>query len=203
MASSTRALEGGFENPVMDSQVVFRAIMEAMSMPGTIVSCSAVVQPPPPLQPALGAVVCALCDHDTAVWLDPFLKDGAAVEGWLAFQTGAPVVEEPEDCTFALVGDPTSMPSLDRFAQGSQEYPDRSSTLVLQVPTLTGGQQLSLAGPGIAEKASIAPRGLPGNFLEQWASNRARFPRGVDVVLAAGDTVACLPRTVRITLAEN
>ena len=203
MSTQARLLEGGFADPVIASQAMFRAIMDAMAKPGTIVSPDAGVEPPPPLQPAVAAAVCTLCDHDTPIWLDPFLSDSPVVRGWLAFQTGAPATESPEECAFAIVGDPSSMPSFDWFAQGSQEYPDRSTTLILQVPTLTGGQRLSLEGPGIAGRAEIAPRGLAGNFLEQWSDNGARFPRGVDLILATGDTIACLPRTVRISLAED
>jgi len=40
--------------------------------------------------------------------------------------------------------------------------------------------------------------GLPPGFLAEWEANRALFPRGVDVILCAGDHLAALPRTVRI-----
>ena len=203
MSAQARLLEGGFSDPVMESQAAFRAIMDAMARPGRIAVMDANVQPPPPLQVAAAAVVCTLCDHDTVVWLDPFLSDNPVVRGWIGFQTGAAVTEGPEVCAFAIVGDPSSMPTFDWFAQGSQEYPDRSTTLILQVPTLTGGQGLSLEGPGIDGRAEIAPRGLPGNFLDQWSANGGRFPRGVDLILATGDAIACLPRTVRISLAEG
>ena len=41
------------------------------------------------------------------------------------------------------------------------------------------------------------PRTDPA-FVAAWAANRARFPRGVDVVLCAGDRIAALPRSVTI-----
>ena len=40
--------------------------------------------------------------------------------------------------------------------------------------------------------------GLPQAFLADWATNGARFPRGIDLVLCAGDRLAALPRTTRI-----
>ena len=53
------------------------------------------------------------------------------------------------------------------------------------------------------EARPIAPAPLPRHFVEQWKQNRARFPRGVDLVLAAPEGIACLPRTTRIRPAEG
>ncbi|HEV7435981.1 MAG TPA: phosphonate C-P lyase system protein PhnH [Pseudorhizobium sp.] len=47
-------------------------------------------------------------------------------------------------------------------------------------------------------KATIKVTGLPEYFEEIWRGNRALFPRGVDVILAAGRTLVCLPRTTTI-----
>ena len=38
--------------------------------------------------------------------------------------------------------------------------------------------------------------------VEQWKQNIKRFPRGVDIILATADGVACLPRTTRIKTIE-
>jgi alpha-D-ribose 1-methylphosphonate 5-triphosphate synthase subunit PhnH len=40
--------------------------------------------------------------------------------------------------------------------------------------------------------------GLPGDFVARWAANHALFPRGVDLVLCAGERLAALPRSVAI-----
>jgi alpha-D-ribose 1-methylphosphonate 5-triphosphate synthase subunit PhnH len=40
--------------------------------------------------------------------------------------------------------------------------------------------------------------GAPQGFMAEWAANAVRFPRGVDVILCAGDTIAALPRSVSI-----
>jgi alpha-D-ribose 1-methylphosphonate 5-triphosphate synthase subunit PhnH len=61
---------------------------------------------------------------------------------------------------------------------------------------------LIFEGPGIDGSTTFAPAPLPRHFVEQWKQNRARFPRGVDVVLAAPEGIACLPRTTRIRQAE-
>ena len=98
----------------------------------------------------------------------------------------------------AAPSDPAAMPALGQFAQGTQEYPDRSTTLILQLPALDGGDALTFEGPGIRTRATIAPLGLPENFAEDWRANRARLPRGVDLILTAGDAIACLPRSARL-----
>ena len=125
-----------------------------------------------------------------------------AVASWLGFHTGAPLANTPADAHFALVADPASLIALENFAQGTQEYPDRSTTLILQVASLASGENLLLQGPGIERAAMIAPTPLPRHFVEQWKQNRARFPRGVDLILAAPEGIACLPRTTRIRTAE-
>jgi alpha-D-ribose 1-methylphosphonate 5-triphosphate synthase subunit PhnH len=68
------------------------------------------------------------------------------------------------------------------------------------VPSLTGGPDLVLRGPGINDHWLAAPQGLPADFLAQWADNRVLFPRGVDLLLVSGGQVMGLPRTTRITM---
>ena len=202
MLAEANALEGGFSNPVLDAQSVFRALMDAMARPGSIARVEAGVVPPAPLESAAGAIACALIDADTPYWLDGPL-DGEALRSWLAFHTGARSTASILEAVFALVADPSSMPPFECFAQGLQEYPDRSATLVLQLEGLEGGAPLTFRGPGIKDRVTIAPRGLPVDFAEQWHANYKRFPCGVDLILTAGDAFACLPRSARLIQVED
>jgi alpha-D-ribose 1-methylphosphonate 5-triphosphate synthase subunit PhnH len=43
---------------------------------------------------------------------------------------------------------------------------------------------------------------MPQHFAAQWRANRAAFPRGVDLILAAPDGVAALPRSTRLVVPE-
>ena len=196
-------MTGGFFNPVFDAQAIFRAVMDAMARPGTVQPVKALAQPPQPLSPVAAAIALTLCDNDTPLWLDPSLKQAATVESWLGFHTGAPFADLPADAYFAVVAEPTALIAFENFAQGTQEYPDRSTTLVLQVASLSSGEKLRLEGPGIDGSVTIAPAPLPRHFVEQWKQNSARFPRGVDLVLAAPEGIACLPRTTRIRPVEG
>ncbi|QDZ02211.1 phosphonate C-P lyase system protein PhnH [Nitratireductor mangrovi] len=198
MELSSRSIDGGFVEPVIAAQGVFRAVMDAMARPGTSGELPPLARPPAPLSPEAGAVALTLCDHDTPVWLDPPLSASEEVRAWLGFHTGAPLAFTPAEAHFALVSRPGELIALENFAQGSQEYPDRSATLILQTETLTGGEELVLTGPGIETSTTLAPQPLPRHFATQWRQNNSRFPRGIDLVLVAPGALACLPRTTRI-----
>jgi alpha-D-ribose 1-methylphosphonate 5-triphosphate synthase subunit PhnH len=190
-------LAPGFAEPVLDSQRTFRAVLEAMARPGTVCRLDRIPAAPEPLAPAAAAICLALVDLDTPLWLDAAAAPAAA---YLRFHCGCPIPEEPESAVFALLADAGHLPSLERFAAGDADYPDRSATLILQVAGLTAGEGRRLSGPGIDGAARLAIAGLDDAFWPAWTANRARFPLGFDVVLAAGERLAALPRT---TLVED
>lgn len=197
MAYRSEAYTGGFAEPVFDAQSTFKAVMDAMARPGSVAEIQAAATPPAPMGPAAGAIALALCDHDTTVYLTPAMIE-AGVQSWLAFHSGALVTGERSEAAFAFVEAGTPLPPLSTFAAGSQEYPDRSTTVVFELPLLTGGQDLQLEGPGIDGSLEIAPKGLPLHFEAMWIENAALYPRGIDLVLAAGNEILCLPRTTKI-----
>ncbi|MER9881712.1 MULTISPECIES: phosphonate C-P lyase system protein PhnH [unclassified Mesorhizobium] len=202
MDAAVQSIEGGFADPVFNAQTVFRAVMDAMARPGSVQPLPALAHPPAPLSATAGAIALALCDNDTPLWLDPVLQGSAAVKSWLGFHTGAPLANTPADAHFALIATPAEMMALDGFSQGTQDYPDRSTTLILEVGDFVSGAPLLLEGPGIETTATIAPAQMPRHFVEQWKQNNQRFPRGVDIILATSDAIACLPRTTRIKTME-
>ncbi|MDH7797127.1 MULTISPECIES: phosphonate C-P lyase system protein PhnH [unclassified Beijerinckia] len=202
-AQHVAALEGGFTDPVLNAQAAFRIVMDAMARPATVLAMQPLVTPPAPLTSLAGTIACTLIDADTPFWLDPVLGAHEALRTWLGFHTGARATTAAGDAHFALIGDPKSMLSLDQFAQGSQDYPDQSTTLILQVESLHKGTPLAFEGPGIKGRNTLALRGLPADFAHQWRDNTKRFPRGVDLILTTADAVACLPRTARLVQTES
>lgn len=187
----------GFAEPVRDAQSCFRAVLDALAHPGKAQKLLASGQRLEPLQAQLASIMLTLSDHDTPIWLSPALLEGD-VSGFVGFHTGAPIVGDPARANFAFValGDP--WPKLAECNLGTDEYPDRSTTIVAEVPALTGGPKMMLAGPGIAGTQEFTPAGLPEDFSLQWSENRALFPRGVDLLLIADDQVIGLPRSSRI-----
>ncbi|KRA97504.1 hypothetical protein ASD83_10245 [Devosia sp. Root685] len=187
----------GFAEPVRDAQGVFRAVLDALANPGTAQKLANMSGGCAALTSELASTLLTLGDHDTAIWLSPALNSDA-VQGFVGFHTGADVVNDPAKANFAFVALGDAMPELGRCNLGSQEYPDRSTTIVAEVPSLSGGAKLVLRGPGIRETQDISPVGLPRDFLAQWSENREIFPRGVDLLLVADGQVMGLPRSSRV-----
>lgn len=188
----------GFADPPRDAQEVFRAVMDALARPTTLRPLAVCLRPPPPLTPELAAVALALCDGDAPFWLDPRLAAGPGVAAYLRFHTGAPVAADPAQAAFALVADGAGLLPLDRFALGTQEFPDRSTTVVVAVAGFDGPEAVAVEGPGLQGHGTLAPRPLPPHFREQWRANGALFPRGVDLLFVGAGQVAALPRSSRI-----
>ena len=186
-------LQGGFSDAPRDAAAAFRAVMEALARPGTIQHLAGVT-PPLPLSPAAGAVLLTLCDIDTPVHLAG-AADCDAVRGWLAFHTGAPVTG-PAHAMFA-VGTWEALLPLAHYPVGTADYPDRSATLIVEMPVLEA-QGTVLTGPGIRETAALS---LPD--ADMLAANHARFPLGLDFLFTCGDRVAGLPRSTAIAAKET
>ena len=191
-------LPAGFADKVLSAQSTFRSVMDAMARPGSVQRIVATSGAPSPMMRGTAAIALTLFDHDTPVWLDPAVSETSDVTKWLKFHTGAPVIADPSICSFALIGDAKALPALDRFAFGSNEYPDRSTTLILQVESLTEGSNFELRGPGIDGTALLRSRFQPADLFDRLAVNAALFPRGIDVVLVADDAIVVIPRTTRL-----
>src|SRR5215472_15113710 len=191
-------LPAGFADKVKSAQSTFRSVMEAMAHPGSVQRAVAEVGAPTPVMRGTAAIALTLFDHDTPIWLDSKMSETSEVAKWLKFHTSAPVVADSSICSFALIGDAGALPDLSHFALGTNEYPDRSTTLVLQVKDLTRGEVYELRGPGIDGSAVLQAIIEPKNLFERLAVNGSLFPRGIDVVLVADDAIVAIPRTTRL-----
>ncbi|SJM32518.1 phosphonate C-P lyase system protein PhnH [Mesorhizobium delmotii] len=191
------ALAAGFGDPVFDTQAVFRGLMSAIAYPGRVVLIDRILPTPAPLNVATTALCLSLVDFETPVWLD---HSGGSqdVLSHLCFHCGMPVTPDPGAARFALIADAVAMPRLSDFDAGEVEYPDRSATIVIQVPSLTDGQRTSWRGPGIERPTLAAIGGLPENFWQDWDLNRETYPLGVDVFFTCGKAIVGLPRTITV-----
>jgi alpha-D-ribose 1-methylphosphonate 5-triphosphate synthase subunit PhnH len=185
----------GFSEPVTQAQACFRAVLEAMSRPGTLTAAGESLTVPTPLAPATAAVLLTLVDHDTPLWLD---AAAAPARDWIAFHCGTGFTEQPGNAAFALA---LSLPDLATLSPGTHDQPETSATVILQVASLREGPRYRLRGPGLRTDATLAVTGLPGDFASVWQRNRGGFPLGVDLVLCAGTTLAALPRSVTVEAA--
>ena len=188
-------LAPGFAEPVLAAQQTFRAALMALAHPGRIVTIDMALETPPMLDVATAALGLALLDHETPLWLDSRLQAAAS---YFRFHCGCPISPRPGAAHFAIIDDLKALPPLTEFRQGSDEYPDQSATLILQVGALVDDGPLQLSGPGIAGVTRLGVGGLNDGFWRDWPDNNAAFPRGVDVFFTSGSRLCGLPRTTKV-----
>lgn len=187
----------GFSDPVFQSQGAFRALLTALAEPGTRQRVDGGIKPPEGLHAATATALLTLADYETPIWLPPALRDGPA-GAWLRFHCGAALMAEPGKAAFAVVDGLSHEPALAAFDIGNDQFPDRSTTIIVQCVALDGGEAVALTGPGIAGSRVIAPSGLRSGFWTEVAANNASYPLGIDLLLSHGDTLLGLPRSTRI-----
>lgn len=181
-------LQGGFTDAPVQSSRAFRAVLDVLARPGTIATLDGAA-PPAPLSTAAGTLLLTLADATTPVHLAPS-HDAPDVRAWLTFHTGAPFADAGA-ATFA-VGTWDSLQPVQRFPVGTPEYPDRSATLIVEVPALAP-EGPRLTGPGIRDTAHLS---LPETTVLR--ANHALFPLGFDTFLTAGNRIAGLPRSTAV-----
>ncbi|EDX87252.1 phosphonate C-P lyase system protein PhnH [Synechococcus sp. PCC 7335] len=189
------AILPGFQDTVHDAQCTFKNLLEALSHPGRPYRLRVDITAPDGLTPICAAACLSLVDIETAVWLQPSLP--TSVRNWLRFHTGCRFTTDPSEADFAVVANFSSEIDLSAFNWGSAECPERSTTLLVQVKGLDGGESKQLNGPGILGSLSFSPR-LPAAFWKQWPENNTLYPRGLDCFMFAHDSVAGLPRTTHV-----
>lgn len=194
VSSVAQNVAPGFEHPTFDAQAVFRTLLESFSFPGRIGEVAVPVDTPGNLDRATTAAALALLDSTTPVWLGPRVRR-PEVEGYLRFHCGCPLVDAPELAAFSIVSG-GALPRLQRFAQGTDLYPDRSCTVIVQVQGLGGGPIVQARGPGVEGQTQLAISGLPEWFWHSWQTNYASFPLGVDVLFTSGGQLLALPRSI-------
>ena len=156
LAELTEVTAPGFSAPGDDAQLVFRAALTALSEPGRIMQLPAALAAGLPVGSAALGLLLALADGDTPLWLDAAAR---AAEPYLRFHTGAPIVSRLDAAAFALVTDTARCPPLDAFDGGSEDFPDRSTTVIIEVAHLAEGGPLALRGPGIAGRRNLTVEG--------------------------------------------
>ena len=179
------------------TQRTFRALLDAMSRPGRIISIEFPEKCPAALEPAAAAISLCVFDHDTEICLGDGVA-GVEVFDFLKFNCGCPITKSTMLSDFAIVSSLSGLPGLTQFKQGSDEFPERSTTLIAQVPDLEAGAAICLTGPGIETESSLRVAGIPDYFWRERRGQNEIFPRGVDIVFACGDRIVALPRSTRL-----
>lgn len=191
--------------PVRDTQVTFRVLLDAMARPGTVKQLPVAARDAP-VNPWLAAVLVTLLDHEVSLAVEPF-DGGDSLERFVRQRTAvtpAPV----ESADFVVTSADRLDPLLPvRLRQGTLAYPNDSATLLILVPTLdqtqaSTGLLLDLAGPGVPAGHSIRIDGLTPALFEA-RDEVAEYPGGIDVILVdPNGLVAGLPRTTAVQVAS-
>ena len=193
-----QSIPSGFARPVFESQGTFRAILEAMSRPTSLVALPVRAEGPRGWCGGMASVVLTLCDMDTPVWLDGQAASDDALR-FLRFHCACPLVAVPEKAAFAVVTTHQTMPPLDAFSLGSAEYPETSTTVLLATDfDAAVSTTASVTGPGVDGLGHLPLSWLPAGFVAAWQANNSLFPRGVDVILVGQSHVMGLPRTLKM-----
>jgi alpha-D-ribose 1-methylphosphonate 5-triphosphate synthase subunit PhnH len=199
----------GFAQPVHAAQQTFRALLEAMSRPGRIQALPDTVLvgiEPPGLPRGLTALLLTLLDAETSLWIDDALAGEHGLD-YLRFHTGVRTLSDAGEAAFA-VGSANRMPTTiwSALNAGTDEVPQSGATLLIEVPSLPsqrtapGATPLLLRGPGIESEQTLAVGGLDAAFWQARAALEGEYPRGIDLILCCGDTLAAIPRTTRVTV---
>lgn len=197
----------GFSDGAAQSQPIFAALMQAFAHPGRPYTLATDVVAPKPLLPAAAAIVLALCDFETPVFLDAAARTKEVLH-YVRFFASCPITDKPHDAQFALITALEAMPALTSFALGTLDFPDQSTTLILQLGQEARGQEerahdntpaCRLVGPGIPDNAPVPlSLPLPDGFMDARAALKPLFPRGLDVIFVFGDTIIGLPRSTMV-----
>jgi len=207
-AGGESGLLPGFDDPVKGAQSTFRSLLHALSHPGTVVALgndATQTSVPRGLSAAMTASLLTLVDSDTPLWLPESISD--ATRQFLRFHCACPFATSPALARFAAVPAGFPIPALNTCDQGNPAFPDRSTTLIIEVEALhvlpdaqmqNGEPSFLLSGPGIEHTQALAVHGLPDDFAQQWLDNHRHFPLGVDVFFCCKTAVCGLPRTTRL-----
>lgn len=194
MSNATELLPG-FDEPVLQSQMAFKSLLEALARPGRLFTLPAPESAVPGLSAGSAAIALTLVDYETPVWLDGPCQLAAE---YLQFHCGCRIVSDPMQASFAFATDFSSLPPLEHFKLGTDEEPEDSTTLIVGVSELTVGKNLVLTGPGIETEHHLIATGFNDSRVSQRTAIAALFPRGLDLFLTCEQQVAGIARTTQI-----
>lgn len=197
-------------DPVHETGACFRALVEAMSRPGTVSQA--------PIEPADHAVLATLVDHEVSLSTpDETIRTALENENRLT-------EAEPERAAIVHAPDPAESPVRD-LERGTLKEPSDGATVVYRVTNLledstgpsgangagdsngladanrAGDAILELTGPGVPERRTLAVKGWSRADAQALADAQSSHPRGVDAVLTTDRKIAAIPRSVDVEVA--
>lgn len=173
-------------------QKIFRAILRAMSQPGTVV-------PLPGQDDELPVVrlLSALVDNEVNVAV---LGTGSAQLGTTIHTRTGCHLTPALDADFIVAAEGSTEDVLLTCKKGTLDYPDEGATVIYMVRELAEQNgALQLRGPGIKDERMLDIQGLGTQEIAKLRTINSGFPLGVDAMLVTPDgQLACLPRSLKL-----
>lgn len=198
--------ESSFDD-VYDTQHNFRALMDAMSRPGTIFKLKkhGFSLNQRLFNPNILTVLKTLGDKNVTFCLGTIYDEEYTT--YIEINTGMrPVAIEYAD--YAVFYGKFYDDAISRVNTGTLEFPESSSCVIISVEKILEGAGLESAaghklikmkGPGIKDASKISLTGFDLKFARMITKLNAAFPLGTDVIFAGEDgNIACMPRTSMI-----
>lgn len=169
---------------------VYRAVLSAMSRPGTVQALPEAAAAAPILH-----VLGCLLDHEASFHVH---QDDALARELRHTTGGRPAQLDQAD--FLVFPSGRSQGLLRHAKRGTLEYPDEGATAIYAVLELEAASgAVLLSGPGIRGRCAARLDGLPLEELAMLVEVNREFPLGVDAVfLDPHGRVLCVPRSTRI-----
>lgn len=197
---------------VHDATRVYRALLEAISRPGTIADIGETAARcglPSSEENVVLAIAYTLLDPEVKYYVrrDRHSALQAAIASGTFCKRSDP---DEADYLFAL-GQEEGEELVARFPvlkKGSLEQPERSAALFLQAEAIVTGDPSQadwvLSGPGVAKPLGLSVKGAAPSFLEERNRANAEYPIGIDLFwFTSAGKLAALPRTTIVKEAKR
>ncbi len=192
----------GFENTERESQIIFRQVLSSFSRPGLPFEINPRVKSYEADPGKVGtSLLLALMDTGSSLHL-PGVDHDSALRNFLKFHTGCTFLNSPEQADYIWVQQSAHLPALQKCALGSAEFPEASTTLIIDVEGFkidaNSNRYNPWFGPGINGELHLEVLGLKEGFWIERETIRPLFPCGVDVIFCSPTHIVSLPRSTRI-----
>ncbi|MGF1683957.1 phosphonate C-P lyase system protein PhnH [Photobacterium minamisatsumaniensis] len=197
-------ITSAFTDAVHDSQACFRRLLTAMSEPGVVVTldrCHGFGS----MMSATSQVLLAMADNSTPLWLSTSLSQDASATENIHFHSGAVTNAAPNKANFAVIAKQDlatlNLDSLS-FNEGDEEYPDRSTTVIIETDSVEAGASFVLSGPGIQTQTTVKLGDLPTSLVDRLCEQGKQFPLGLDFIFVSGQQVVAIPRSTSVEVSS-
>ena len=141
----------GFKDKTFESQEAFRLILQATSNPGKKIQFTNDYHSLENLNASSINIIFTLLDLDTNVFIQSAQESN--ISNFIKLHTGAPITKNKVESDFAVVTDGDL--DFDSFHVGLDQYPDKATTLIIQIHSMSQGEDFVLSGPGIKNSNRI------------------------------------------------